>query len=175
MANEQEKRQRANEDDDVIEVDELIIDGPSHIPPSSESISTGYEDSYVPNWGVKRTDSCVGNEMISRDLVLHGSTPRDCHAAAGRDTEQSLSLAYQAAAMNTLYVGDITTKLQAANMLIAARDKQLEAQSTQYSFNMSTIEAKLDDCIPQYEMSEAFHKKQENYLIDNGADLFLDG
>ncbi|KAK9133177.1 hypothetical protein Scep_012705 [Stephania cephalantha] len=145
MANERAKQHRANEDDDVIEIDKHVLDAPSR------------------------------NEMISRDLVLHGSTHRDRDAAAGFDTEQSLSLAYQAAAMNTLYVGDITTKLQVANMLGAARDRQLEAQSAQYSFNMSVIQAQLDDCIPQYENSEVFHKKQENYLIDNGTNLFLDG
>ncbi|KAK9095223.1 hypothetical protein Scep_026692 [Stephania cephalantha] len=96
MANERAKQQRANEDDDVIEIDKPVVNAPSHIPSSSEPISIGYEDSY--------------------DLVLHGSTPRDRDAAAGFDTEQSLSLAYQAVAM-----------------------------------------------------------KQENYLIDNGSDLFLDG
>ncbi|KAK9119113.1 hypothetical protein Scep_017206 [Stephania cephalantha] len=99
MANERAKRQRANEDDDIIEIDKPAVDAPSHIPPSFEPISTGYEDSYVPTWGVKSTDTYVGNEMISRDLVLHGSTPRDRDAVAGFDTEQSLSLAYQPAAI----------------------------------------------------------------------------
>ncbi|KAK9158368.1 hypothetical protein Scep_004942 [Stephania cephalantha] len=48
--------------------------------------------------GISHLDE-EGNEMISRDLVLYGSTPRDRDATAGFDTEQSLSLAYQAAAM----------------------------------------------------------------------------
>ncbi|KAK9125461.1 hypothetical protein Scep_014307 [Stephania cephalantha] len=110
MANEQVKRQRTNEVDDAIEVDEPIIDTPSHIPSSFEPIST-----------------------------------------------------------------DIATKLRAANMLVVAGDKQLEAQSAQHSFDMFTMQAKLDDCIPQYEMSKAFNNKQEDYLIDNGIDLFIDG
>ncbi|KAK9120856.1 hypothetical protein Syun_018473 [Stephania yunnanensis] len=161
MVNEQAKRQSANEDDGVIEIDKPVVNAPSHIPPSSEPISTSYEDSYVPSWGVKMTNTCVDNEMISQDLVLHGSTPRDRDAA------------------NILYVGDITMKLRDANMQVAARvaarDRQSEAQLAQYSFNMSAMQTKLDDCIPQYEKSEAFHKKHENCLIDNGTDLFLDG
>ncbi|KAK9092774.1 hypothetical protein Syun_027685 [Stephania yunnanensis] len=176
MANERAKWQRGNEDDDVIEIYELVVDDPSHIPPSSEPICTGYEDFYVHRLGVKMTDTCVGNEMISRDLVLHGSTPCDRDAAVGFDTEQPCRLHTKLLRWyNTLYVGDITMKLRATNKLVAAIDRQLEVRSAEYSFNMFAMQAKLDDCTPQYEKSETFHKKQENYLIDNGIDLFLDG
>ncbi|KAK9112291.1 hypothetical protein Scep_019810 [Stephania cephalantha] len=47
--------------------------------------------------------------------------------------------------------------------------------SAKHSFEMSTMKAKLDECIPQYEMCEAFQKKKEEYLIDNSTDIFMDG
>ncbi|KAK9142872.1 hypothetical protein Syun_012272 [Stephania yunnanensis] len=67
IANEQAKRQRANEDDDVIEVDELIIDDPLHIPPSSESISTSYEDFYFLSWGFHKKQE---NYLIDNGVDL---------------------------------------------------------------------------------------------------------
>ncbi|KAK9125986.1 hypothetical protein Scep_014832 [Stephania cephalantha] len=88
--------------------------------------------------------------------------------------EKFLIHAYQAVAMNTLYVGDITTKLRATNMLVAARDKQLAEQSVKHSFDMSIMKATLNDCIPQYEMSEAFHKKNEDHLIENVTSICQD-
>ncbi|KAK9132951.1 hypothetical protein Scep_012479 [Stephania cephalantha] len=71
------------------------------------------------------TNTCIGGDMISRDLALHGSTPHDRSKVVGEDMEKFLMHAYQAATMNTMYVEDLTTKLRAANMLVAARDKQL--------------------------------------------------
>ncbi|KAK9094621.1 hypothetical protein Scep_026090 [Stephania cephalantha] len=65
--------------------------------------------------------------------------------------------------------------VRAVKMLVATMDRQLETQLAQYSFDMSIMQARLDDFIPQYEMFEAFQKKQEDDLIGNGNDLFIDG
>ncbi|KAK9118977.1 hypothetical protein Scep_017070 [Stephania cephalantha] len=145
IANEQAKRQRTNEDDDAIVIDEPIIDAPSHIAMSFEPISIGHDDSYVPIWGVKRTDTCVGNEMISRDLVLHGNTPRDRNAATGFDTIVIVTFIPScwhefALCWRPCY--------KAANILVTARDRQLEVHLAKHAFDMSAMQAKLDDCIP---------------------------
>ncbi|KAK9139760.1 hypothetical protein Scep_009441 [Stephania cephalantha] len=65
LVHEKAKKQKTNEHDDVIDVDEPMVETPLTFPPCSESISTSLENAYVPKCGVKTTDTCIGGDLIS--------------------------------------------------------------------------------------------------------------